>query len=545
MKIIKKKIKSVCLLGICTLFLVSAKASIVESKIEDVVVFQKGARIERTASFTLKPGNNELVFSKLSDAFNTNSVQVLINGRATILSVTPRLNYLQKPSESKEYRILSDSLELIKNEINWLIKQEQTYNSQLNLLENNKKLENGNLKVTASELSAWVEYFEKKQMALYKAMHKLEINKKNLNEVRARIEAQINQMRGQQGKRVGEVVVQMSSKQAEKINLKLSYLIHKAGWAPVYDLRSAGIGKLISLAYKANVYQSTGYNWENVNLTISTGNPGASQTSPVFYPWYIDYYQPMRSYKREMAKSAPAPSAIMFDDMAMAEVEELEEEIDVGYATAAPTTIAAQSALSATYEITAKQNIPSDGQQHMVSIQEHKLNAGYKFFAVPKLREDAFLLAELANYGELNLLPGNANIYYEGGYVGQAYINPQQADDTLQLSLGKSNNIAISHNVLKDKSGKQTIGGNIKVDKGFELVVYNKNNHSADVEILDQIPISRQKDIVVELIDGGGASYNSNTGQLKWNIEMAAGEKKVLKFSYSVKYPKDQQILGF
>ena len=88
------------------------------------------------------------------------------------------------------------------------------------------------------------------------------------------------------------------------------------------------------------------------------------------------------------------------------------------------------------------------------------------------------------------------------------------------------------------------IGGNIKELKGYEIIVRNNNVFPVDVEVLDQVPISKNKDIEVQLEDNGGAEYNSDYGKLLWKLNLKAGQSRNIRFIYSVKYPKDKKIQG-
>jgi uncharacterized protein (TIGR02231 family) len=197
------------------------------------------------------------------------------------------------------------------------------------------------------------------------------------------------------------------------------------------------------------------------------------------------------------------------------------------------------------YEIKIKQDIPSDGKEHIVPITNYQLPATYIYHTVPKLEPHVFLLAKVGDYGQFNLLPGSANLFFEGTFVGQSTLNPEVTLDSLLLSLGRDDRVKIERNILKDVTSKQSIGLNKKELKGYEISIRNNKKIPVTIEILDQLPISSNKDIIVTLEDAGGANYNSDYGKLMWKLELASGETKKLRFIYSVKYPKDKQLSGF
>ena len=157
-----------------------------------------------------------------------------------------------------------------------------------------------------------------------------------------------------------------------------------------------------------------------------------------------------------------------------------------------------------------------------------------------------FLLAKITDYGRYNLLPGVANIFYQDTYVGQTTVNPQTVADTLLLSLGRDEQITIKRVQPKDLTEKRKVfSSTIKETYTYEIALKNNKSIPIKVEILDQIPVSKQKDIVVELEEHEGSTYNSEFGKLKWEVDIPANQSKRVRFTYSVKYPKDKVVGTF
>ncbi|MBK6997566.1 MAG: DUF4139 domain-containing protein [Lewinellaceae bacterium] len=165
---------------------------------------------------------------------------------------------------------------------------------------------------------------------------------------------------------------------------------------------------------------------------------------------------------------------------------------------------------------------------------------------MPKLEPSVFLLAKITDYGRFNLLPGVANIFYQDTYIGQTTVNPHTVTDTLLLSLGRDEQITVKRVQPKDFTEKRKVFSNtIKETYTYEIAIKNNKSIPIKVEILDQIPVSKQKEIVVELLEYEGATYNNEFGKLKWEIEIPANQNKRVRFSYSVKYPKDKAVGTF
>jgi uncharacterized protein (TIGR02231 family) len=179
---------------------------------------------------------------------------------------------------------------------------------------------------------------------------------------------------------------------------------------------------------------------------------------------------------------------------------EAQEDV-VGYTSPALTTAAytqvTQASTNVLFLISLPYSIPSDGKQYTVAIQDYTVTASYKYYAAPKLDNDAFLLAYITDWEKYNLIDADANIYFEGMYVGKTFINTAITTDTLQLSLGRDKNVSIERNKLKDYTTKKMIASDKKETHAYEIVVKNKKNKDIEIVLQDQIPLSTNKEIIV------------------------------------------------
>ena len=200
------------------------------------------------------------------------------------------------------------------------------------------------------------------------------------------------------------------------------------------------------------------------------------------------------------------------------------------------------SELNVSFDIDLPYDVPGNGKEQTVSLKEFPVNTLYKYYAVPKLDKDAYLLGELADWEQLNLLPGEANIIFEGTYIGKSYIDPNSTMDTLNLTLGKDKRIVVKKEKLKDYSSVKFLGSNKKQIFTYELTVKNNKKEAVQMLLKDQYPLSTNKDIEIELLESSGAANNEELGVLSWKLQIPPGESKKLRVSYSVKYPKDKYV---
>lgn len=198
------------------------------------------------------------------------------------------------------------------------------------------------------------------------------------------------------------------------------------------------------------------------------------------------------------------------------------------------------------FELPGHQNIPSDGKMQTVILFEKSIPVDYEYHAAPKIEPAVFLLAKIGDFGQYNLLNGHANIFLQETFIGRTNVNPKITADTLLLSLGRDEQVTIDRIQPKDFTERRKIfGSKIRETCQYEISIKNNKSKPVTVDLIDQFPISKQKDIVVELGDHSGAKVSPEFGKLEWNVEIPAGQTKKIRFSYSVEYPKDKGVRYF
>ena len=201
-----------------------------------------------------------------------------------------------------------------------------------------------------------------------------------------------------------------------------------------------------------------------------------------------------------------------------------------------------ENQLNVSFDIDIPYDILSNGKPHSVALKEIKLPATYKYYAAPRAEKEAFLLAEIEDYSKYNLLPGEANIIFEGLYVGKTMINPNQTSDTLNLSMGRDKKISIKREKVMDKSGTRFFSSKKEQTFTYDITVRNNKKEAADVMLKDQYPLSTDKEVEIELLESSSAKENKETGILTWDLKLNPNETKKIRISYKVKYPKDKII---
>lgn len=343
---------------------------------------------------------------------------------------------------------------------------------------------------------------------------------------------------------IHQVMVSVSADEAITCTVELSYMVTQAGWIPSYDLRSNATAAPVQLTYKANVFQSAGEEWNNVKLKLSTANPNRSNIKPELPTWYINYYT---RYKEVNALQSAREESNENISMTSKDQDEAKKKIDAfsPAQSAANYSQLIETMSNVMFEINLPYNIPSDGANHVVSVKTSELPAIYYHYLVPKIESESFLLAKVTGWENLSLLPGKANVFYEGTYVGETVLNPAVINDTLNLAFGRDNGIMVTRTKLPVKESNKLIGNDVTKNIIYEIKMKNNKNKPLNLIVEDQVPVSQNKEIKIEVKETGKADYNTQTGLLKWNFSLSPKEYKTLSFSYAVTYNKEMPLSMF
>jgi hypothetical protein len=283
-----------------TLFAQKEKEVPLSSDLKKVTVFFLGAQVEHQANAQLKKGKQDVVFTKLTDFLDPNTVQVKANGDLTILSVRTRKNF-------EDIRISNDKIEALNGQRLSLEKKEIALRDEYEILELDKELlmRNRDLKgqdkgISMIELKEAYAFMHQKmneitvrESAIYDELEKLtkEMNK---------LEQEIISQRSKPVINYTEIIVEIDVEKETDASFFFNYISPNASWKPYYDMRSDGIGKPIKLEAKALVSQNTGIEWKNVDMVLSTNDPYENSKEPVVAPWYINYNNyPQQKYQTQ------------------------------------------------------------------------------------------------------------------------------------------------------------------------------------------------------------------------------------------------------
>ena len=543
-----------------TLFSIVSKGAdiTVKPQTKEVLVYLQNAQVNATAEVNLVPGMYNIVLEDLSQYLDENSVQIKGDADFTILSVVTKKNYLGEEKKDPKVKALEDSIEVMNVKLNAVKNQIDALNEELAMIKANQSITGDNTGVSTIELEKMANFYRVRLLEIHNKQTENEKKQTKLREKNTALQNQLSQLKNKQTKVFSEITLAIKCNTTSKSKIQLSYMVTNAGWAPFYGIKSESLTEPITILSKANVYQNTGEDWKSVKLSLSTGNPTNNNTKPVLNPYTLVLNNPDQLYKKSYTKNIEIPSsnagAAMDGDartvkqeyarMATKNINSVaEQSAGVVESTGASNyTNNTENQSNNIFEISIPYNIPSDGKEYVVAIQEYKAPAVYSYSAIPKLDKDAFLLANLINWDQTGLLPGEANLFNEGTFVGKSYFETRVTNDTIPVSLGREKNIILDRKKVKSFTEKNFTGGTKKTTLEFEIIVRNKKKAEVEITIEDQIPLSNTEEVTIELINGSNATYVKETGKLKWVIKLKPSESNTLKFGYIIKYPKKYNI---
>ncbi len=609
----------------------------IKSKVYKAIVFSQGAQVFRKSTVNIPLGISELKFINVSPELEKNSLQCKAPEGVSILSVRHRIDYFNKEEKTVQIKAWEKNKKALEFEVKKLKNLIAVLDEEEKLLKANSSIGGSNTGVSAVELEKVAKIYRERMKAL--RMEKLELNQDlaALNEEIKDLVKQLNEINASfQEKRFNEVTVKIDAKRNGALEFELNYLIANAGWGADYDIRVKNIQSPILLNYKANVYQKSGEDWNDVMLTLSTGLPYQTGDSPNIEPWllrfnqrlvgarmnskpyYIDgvrisgnYNPSVRQVKGRVVDETGEPvlfanvvlpgtnqgTTTDIDGFYSINVPNGAREIEISYVgyrnvkrvISAPyidivmdsegielseVTVSSQSiagiskrrkirkdkfkseddvveeervstvekAISVEFKIKQAYTIKKDGKAYSVKLEEYSLPADYEYYCAPKLDVSAFLTANVSGWESYNLLSGQANLFYEGTYLGTTYLDATAVEDTLSISLGRDQNIVIEREKNKEFNKKKMLAIKRTDYRGWNINVRNKKKVPIKIIIDDQFPVSTETQIEVNKIAYEKAKLDEESGIITWELEIPGGQKEEVEFKYSVKYPKHKKV---
>jgi uncharacterized protein (TIGR02231 family) len=528
-------------------------------KLQKVTVYLQGAHLYYNENVTLQAGNNELIFENISPYINVASLQAASKG-AVVMEVKHQIKYKEKAIATRKYdkeiENVLDSLEDIAYAMKDIDNKVYVLETEKSMLMNNRIIKGQQLRDSLPTLRDGMAFLKEKLNSIYEQSLKLERMKAKLQKQKNKLDTRYSSLlllqSGQEvfnrtaAQQVNQVVVTLFCDAATTTQVNFNYFVQNASWVPVYDLQATSSTNNFNLKYFANVTQSTGVEWTSVPLTLSTSNPTETNVKPELSPWYLSFMEYLRNDRiSKTLSNARVPMQMESLSIKKKSNSDGYDDVEEDQKYVQNYVQITESIIRTEYEIKLNYTIAADGKMHKVLINQKEVPMIMEFAAVPKVCTDAFLMAKVTGWEEMNIIPGNARLYFDGGYVGEMYLDASNTSDTLNINLGRDKTIAITRKKIKENF-KEKIFADDKVEtRTIEIVVRNTKNVPVEIVLEDQIPIATgTNEIRVDLFESGGATLDEATGKLTWKVKLKVKDTKKITFTYQIRYPKGKSIAG-
>jgi uncharacterized protein (TIGR02231 family) len=332
-----------------------------------------------------------------------------------------------------------------------------------------------------------------------------------------------------------------------EFELEVSYLVNRASWTPLYDLRFSTTNDIVHLSYLAEITQSTGEDWIGANLILSTAKPGLGTLPPKLQPWYIDTVRPQITRQRLSRFAAQPP--LLPSIAAPAAEENWQEQDEAKEDSLIPAeTVTAQVSKEGsvvTFKLNSGGNIPSDGAPHKTAIFNDDYPCNFDYVAMPRLVSFAYLQANVKNSPNgATLLPGKANIFRDHVFIGTTGLENIAPGQEFKLNLGIDEGLKIERDLVERLVDKRLISNQRRITYSYRLIITNLLEKQVNLKVTEQLPVSRNEQIKVRLIRSNPEIQLGEMGILEWELTFAAQERREIYYQFNVEHPPELMVIG-
>ena len=292
----------------------SANRQELTAAIKHVTVFINGAQVERTHSMNLAAGEQVITFTGLSPYTDVKSMQIKARGKLTVLGVNYRTTHPDSLQRVKQLREAEQQVKLTADKERDLKAQLEVVNAQLEMVKTNCSTNNRTAVTPLANIKELNNYYAQEMLELKKKAISIDEELASLAEKREKQEKAVDSLAHLKLKTITEADLTLQVPQAGKVEFDLTYYVRNAGWYPTYDLRSDGLGQPLQLSYKANVFQNTKEEWDNILVTLSSANPSRSNIAPELRTYWLNFGKQAPRYDNESATDGSVSGVVLDED---------------------------------------------------------------------------------------------------------------------------------------------------------------------------------------------------------------------------------------
>jgi len=544
---------------------VYAQDLVADSKINQVTVYTQGALVNRIATLKLGEGAQKIIFPDIIPQIDENSLRVSGEGSAQvkILGASFKKEFL-KESPAEKVKQLQEEIQQVNDEINKLnntklvLADKKAFLDTVRLFSKDQLPKDLVTKMPpAAELENTLKFLDTKLRDNYKEIVDTELSIREAQKKLSVLNRELNSIAGYDRKQKVSIVVDLEVIKPGSLDLKVAYRVAGASWYPIYDARADFAKSQVELVSFGMVKQSSGDEWQDVNMLLSTARVNVSGSMPEVESWFIRPFvlrQPL--YATVTPKNDfPAGRSLSKFDLKMelqgtagdfAVEKKVKEEAVYNYAQ-----LESRGA-SIVYKLPRPATLKTDGSEYKLPISAQVLKGNFEYSAYPRLSPYAYLVSKVINAKDQQLLGGRVNIFLDGDFVGLGDIKTIGPNEEFDLYLGVDENVKIKREKLEEKTDDVIIANipspNRKVTYKFKVTVENYKNRKIKVNLFEAMPVSENEKIKVNIANVNIApkdkEWKNKKGIWRWELELDSKAKTEIFYTYTIECPRDMNIEG-
>jgi uncharacterized protein (TIGR02231 family) len=530
----------------------------IDTRICEVTVYTDRALVTRRGTVALTGNEGELAIASIPATLDTESVRATGAGTVAVqlLGVRTETVFSSEP--------VADGIAELTQQIQELQTQRRAINDKITARKIQLKFVEG---LSEKSVGFFSSSIAKQQVGLNEtgellnflgtnylkyvsaiAQHERQQHKLD-NQIQA-LQQKLRQVKTPHSQQSFNIIVAIEPSGSGNFELELSYVVKRASWTPLYDLRVNTTNNQINLHYLAEVNQNTGEDWTGVALTLSTAKPGMGTLPPKLEPWFIDTVHPKSAQTPEFMRTRSPQTA---EPDRAAAPERAFAMMALSDAAAAPESIAAQTATATvskeggtvSFQVGGNTKIPSDGTPHKVMVFRENYPFKPEYIAVPRLVSFAYLQAVVVNpLTGATLLPGKANIFRDNTFVGTVELENVSPGQEYKLNLGIDEGLKIERELVERQVDKKLIGQQRRMSYAYRLNVTNLHQVQVHLTLKEQLPVSRNEQIKVRLTLTNPKVVAGEMGLLEWIMSLQPQAKQELYYQFVVEHPPELTVIG-
>ncbi len=514
----------------------TAQAAAVPSEIRSVVVFPKGAEVERVAKGSVEQGEDLWVIGPLPPHLGPESLRVeVLEGPASVVDVALRKEYETGPVTAREQE-LTERIEALGRKIDRLDDRITALKDRLGFIRSIVEAPSSETRKQGPEewRKAWVALGEGVEETLGE-IRDAGYLKQGLEKERDALRKELEDLRtGRRETYLAEI--RLRGLRPGSVTLSIAYRVANASWAPSVVARLVPEAPAVEIETFAGVRQQTGEDWTNAEVAVSTARSDRPTRPPEVTPWFVDLAEPVAFRRGPAARGGEG-----------ADLEAAAVKVKAPAPAAAPV-IRTQSAVTV-YRIAGRASIPSDGRIHRYPLERRRFPATVFVRAVPQRSPEAFVMARFTYEGEGIVPAGEVSVFRGPHFVGRRRAGPLRPGESVAWAFGIDDQVEVR--LRKDRSFKERaglFGGRRRVERRRLITVRNLHNRPVSVEVVAMTPVSQDERLKVSL-EGTTKPREENfegaPGVIAWRRVLDAHGEQTFVLQYTLEFPKDTRPVGF